>query len=76
MPRYKWITNQAIIFIFGIFALFSGYRAYTKGNFVSHHYNIAINLGEYHYIYGLTLMIIGAGIIGAGIYTTIKLFKK
>lgn len=65
--RATWILNQVVICVFGLSVAFHGYRAFSNRSFRVEHYRITLDLGEYHELYGLVLIVAGILVLVAGL---------
>jgi cytochrome b561 len=64
--------NRLITIVFGIRCVLIGFCGMFQRGFYSSQYNRYIDLGEYHYVIGIVVLMIGLLFI----YTTLKKKKK
>lgn len=75
-PTLQWFINEIVIICFGFFTTLNGVRFYSDRLFEDYHYGVRLDLGEYHQIYGIIIMIIGIAIILYGIYIAINFYFR
>ena len=73
ISKFAWIFNQILICLFGLLVSFHGYRAFSNRFYRVEHYRITLDLGEYHELYGLALVVAGIVIFAFGLVNFRKL---